>query len=142
MRLMGIALAAVGLLTSAAAQQYVIDTYAGGAPPLNAATDATVVSIGSPISVAADDEGKVYFASPELNAVYKLNPSGALTRVAGNSKWGYSGDGGRQPVYRDLIFRQHARLHGFESGECSCAERGYAGTRRSRASELFWPAEQ
>jgi len=80
--------------TIAAAQQYVISTYAGGAPPVAAPVQATSVSIGSPISVAADDNGNVYFASPDLNAVFKLDPGGMLTRVAGNSKRGYSGDGG------------------------------------------------
>ena len=81
--------------TIAAAQQYVISTYAGGAPPVAAPVQATHVSIGSPISVVADDNGNVYFASPDLNAVFKLDPGGMLTRVAGNSKRGYSGDGGR-----------------------------------------------
>jgi uncharacterized protein (TIGR03437 family) len=88
--------AAVALsATIAAAQQYVISTYAGGAPPLAAAAPATSVSIGAPISVAADEKGNVYFASPDLNAVFKLDPGGALTRAAGSSKRGYSGDGGR-----------------------------------------------
>src|SRR5215471_9746282 len=80
--------------TIAAAQQYVISTYAGGAPPVAVPVQATSVSIGSPISVATDDNGNVYFASPDFNAVFKLDPGGMLTRVAGNSKRGYSGDGG------------------------------------------------
>ena len=81
------ALAAVVLLSSAAAaQQYVISTYAGGAPPLAAPIQATSVSIGAPISVAADEKGNVYFASPDLNAVFKLDPSGLLTRIAGSSQ--------------------------------------------------------
>jgi uncharacterized protein (TIGR03437 family) len=89
------ALTAVVLLSSAAsAQQYVISTYAGGAPPLAAPIQGTSVSIGAPISVAADEKGNVYFASPDLNAVFKLDPSGLLTRVAGSSRLGYSGDGG------------------------------------------------
>src|SRR5689334_23350947 len=77
------------------AQQYVISTYAGGAPPVAAPVQGTSVSVGAPISVAADETGNVYFASPDLNAVFKLDPSGVVTRVAGNSKPGYSGDGGR-----------------------------------------------
>src|SRR5438876_2329681 len=55
----------------AAAQQFVISTYAGG----NAA-------IGSPQGVAADTAGNVYFSS--LNSVFKLDPAGGVTRVAGN----------------------------------------------------------
>ncbi len=89
------ALAAVVLLSSAAsAQPYVISTYAGGAPPVAAPIQGTSVSIGAPISVAADERGNVYFASPDLNAVFKLDPSGLLARVAGSSRLGYSGDGG------------------------------------------------
>ena len=87
----------VGLILwcfGAAAQQYVISTYAGGAPPVATPVLATSVSIGAPISVATDEKGNVYFASPDLNAVFKLDPSGVLTRVAGNLKRGYSGDGG------------------------------------------------
>ena len=78
----------------AAAQQYVISTYAGGAPPVAAPVQGTSVSVGAPISVATDEKGKVYFASPDLNAVFNLDPSGILTRIAGTSKRGYSGDGG------------------------------------------------
>src|SRR5204862_8170411 len=95
MRSIRTALTAVVLLSSAvSAQQYAISTYAGGAPPLAAPVQGTSVSIGAPISVAADEKDNIYFASPDLNAVFKLDPSGLLTRVAGSSKRGYSGDGG------------------------------------------------
>ncbi len=78
----------------AAAQQYIISTYAGGAPPIAAPVAGTSVSAGAPISVATDANGNVYFASPDLNAVFKLDSGGVLTRVAGSAKRGYSGDGG------------------------------------------------
>ncbi len=83
-----------GLLTclgTALAQQYVISTIAGGAPPptLGAALTASVVN---PVGVATDGLGNVYFTS--LNCVFKVDQNGALTRVAGNSRLGYSGDGG------------------------------------------------
>jgi uncharacterized protein (TIGR03437 family) len=42
--------------------------------------------------VAADRAGNFYFGS--LHSVFKVDPSGALTRVAGNGRYGYSGDGG------------------------------------------------
>src|SRR3978361_1160691 len=74
--------------TAASAQQYVISTIAGGAPP------ATPAPLGSVLGVVADAGGNVYFASSDLNAVFQLNLSGVLTRVAGNSRTGYSGDGG------------------------------------------------
>jgi hypothetical protein len=76
-----------------AAQQYVISSYAGGAPALAAAVQGTSVSIGAPISVATDEKGDPYFASPDLNSVFKLDPSGVLTLFAGSSKPGYSGAG-------------------------------------------------
>jgi len=76
-----------------AAQQYVISTYAGGAPPATPAP-AVDVSIGSASGIATDATGNVYFASSDLNSVFKLDRSGVLTRVAGNSRPGYSGDGG------------------------------------------------
>jgi uncharacterized protein (TIGR03437 family) len=87
---------ALGLLlfaSVAAAQQYVISTYAGGAPsPITA--QALSVGIGDVENLATDSTGNVYFASSTLHAVYKLDPKGVLTRVAGNSRAGFSGDGG------------------------------------------------
>ena len=86
-------LAAVAMLgTAALAQQYVISTYAGG-DPAPTPEPATAGSIGVPLGVAADAAGNIYFAST-LNSVFKLDTSGVLTRIAGNSRSGYSGDGG------------------------------------------------
>jgi len=87
-----------------AAQQYVISTYAGGAPAPTPAS-ALAGSIGAPISVATDAAGNAYFASPDLNCVFKLDRSGVLTRVAGTSLLGYSGDGGPATSARlQLVF--------------------------------------
>jgi hypothetical protein len=83
--------AALLLAATAFAQQYVISTVAGGAPPATPAA-ALSASIGTPNGVATDSAGSVYFTS--LNCVFKLDPNGVLTRVAGNSRNGYSGDGG------------------------------------------------
>ena len=80
------------LMTSAAvAQQYVISTIAGGAPPPTPAP-AVNVSIGRPTKVATDSKGNVYFTS--IHCVFKIDASGVLTRLAGNARPGYSGDGG------------------------------------------------
>ena len=81
----GVSLAFLVWCAGAAAQPYVISSYVGGAPPVAAPVPGTSVSIGEPISVAADDKGNVYFASPDLNAVFKLDAGGVLTRVAGSS---------------------------------------------------------
>jgi uncharacterized repeat protein (TIGR01451 family) len=70
-----------------------ISTLAGGQMP---ATSAAGTSISVPVSygVAADAQGNVYFPSPALNAVFKVDASGAVTRFAGTGAAGYSGDGG------------------------------------------------
>jgi hypothetical protein len=94
---------ALGLLlfaSIAAAQQYVISTYAGGAPsPITA--QALSVGIGDVENLATDSAGNVYFASSTLHAVYELDPKGVLTCVAGNSRAGFSGDGG--PATAEMI---------------------------------------
>ena len=73
------------------AQQYTLTTAAGGAPPATPVT-ATNISIGQPSRVTVDSKGNTYFSSG--NAVFKIDASGNLTLVAGNSRAGYSGDGG------------------------------------------------
>jgi len=71
------------------AQGYLITTVAGGGLPFTPAT-ATNVSL-PPGAIAADAHGDVYFVA--FNSVFKVNPVGILTRVAGTSQ-GYAGDGG------------------------------------------------
>lgn len=75
----------------ALAQQYTIATVAGGAPPATPSPGATI-SIGQPRRVTVDKAGNVYFSSS--NSVFKLNGSGVMTLVAGNSRAGFSGDNG------------------------------------------------
>jgi trimeric autotransporter adhesin len=72
------------------AQPYLITTVAGGALPQTpvTATDASV----SPSGVTVDTAGNVFFSS--RNAVFKLDAKGVLTHIAGNSRLGFSGDGG------------------------------------------------
>jgi NHL repeat-containing protein len=79
------------LCCAGAAQQYVISTVAGGAPPAM-----PVRGVDLPINtrgVATDAAGNVYFTST-LDCVFKLDPNGIVTLAAGNSRPGYSGDGG------------------------------------------------
>ena len=73
------------------AQQYTISTVAGGAPPATPAA-ATSIPIGPPQRVLFDGVGNLYFTS--LNSVFRLDASGTVTLIAGNSRPGYSGDGG------------------------------------------------
>jgi uncharacterized protein (TIGR03437 family) len=72
-------------------QQYTISTIAGGAPPPTP-SPATAISIAPPSGLVADTNGNVYFASN--HAIFKLDQSGIVTRIAGTSRPGYSGDGG------------------------------------------------
>ncbi len=73
------------------AQQYLISTVAGGAPaatPVNA----LATSIGVPNGVALDAAGNLYFSGNQC--VFRVDRGGNMTRVAGNSRRGYAGDGG------------------------------------------------
>jgi len=75
---------------AAFSQQYTISTVAGGAPPPTPAA-ALSISIGQPRKLAVASSG-VYFSSG--NSVFILDGGGTLTLVAGNSRAGFSGDGG------------------------------------------------
>lgn len=73
------------------AQQYVISTVAGGAAfptPISGVS----ASIGDPPRVAVDAAGNFYFGS--MHSVFKVGLTGTVTRVAGNGRSGYTGDGG------------------------------------------------
>jgi hypothetical protein len=53
---------------------------------------ATSVSIGNPTALAFDAVGNLYIAGPSI--VFKMDPAGMLTRIAGNGHDGFSSDGG------------------------------------------------
>ena len=76
---------------AAFAQPYSISTVAGGAPTTTPAP-ASSTSIGQPRRVTVDTAGNVYFSSG--NSVFKMASNGTLALVAGNSRPGFSGDGG------------------------------------------------
>jgi sugar lactone lactonase YvrE len=75
----------------AVAQQYTVTTFAGGSPPTTPAP-AVSTSIGMPRRITVDAAGNLYFSAS--NSVFKMDAHGVLTLVAGNSRSGYSGDGG------------------------------------------------
>lgn len=72
------------------AQTYVISTIAGGALPPTPIAGVSA-SIGVPSGVTTDSGGSAYFTS--LGCVFKLDPNGVLTAVAGNGRAGYLGGG-------------------------------------------------
>jgi sugar lactone lactonase YvrE len=77
-----------------ASQNYLISTLAGGAV---APTTALGTSVSIPVSIygiAVDSSGNTYFASQVLNAVFKVDASGAVTRIAGAGGCCFSGDNG------------------------------------------------
>jgi sugar lactone lactonase YvrE len=83
--------AALWLVCGAAAQHYVIATVVAEQPAPTAAAG-TSVPFRSPSGVAVDAAGNVYFTTEA--SVWKLDAKGLVTRVAGNGREGYSGDGG------------------------------------------------
>ncbi len=78
------------MASTAFAQQYTISTVAGGAPPATPVA-ALNTSIGQPRKLAVSGSN-VYFSSG--NSVFKIDGSGTMTLIAGNSRAGFSGDGG------------------------------------------------
>jgi hypothetical protein len=100
---------AVGLLLligRATAQEYVISTYAGGAL-LATPVRALEAPIGTPTAVTVDAADNIYFIS--LDAVFKLDRDGIMTRVAGNSRQGYAGDGGQATSAHSRAFPSPSR---------------------------------
>ncbi len=77
--------------TALSGQQYIISTIAGGGP-LPSPVNALSLPVGTPQGVATDKAGNFYFTS--LNCVFKVDQNSVMTRVAGNARAGYSGDGG------------------------------------------------
>ena len=106
----------VTLATAAAppgqAQQYVISTYAGGGLPPSG-----IAAVNAPIAwataVTADSAGNIYFVS-SLNCVFKVDVQGILTRFAGTSKPGFSGDGG--PAVDAQLFTTDVFTEEFQFG--------------------------
>jgi sugar lactone lactonase YvrE len=83
----------VCLLSAAAAQGQVIQTFAGGAA--NDGRPATQIALAIPIGSAVDASGNIYIAEALMNRVRRVSAtSGIVTTVAGTGTAGFSGDGG------------------------------------------------
>ncbi len=81
----------VALLFAQASRAQNITTVVGGGPnnvPANSA------NIARPRGMFRDSSGNLYVAADNANRVFKIDPSGLLTVVAGNGTNGFSGDGG------------------------------------------------
>ena len=104
-------------------QQYSISTIAGGVPPATPAV-ARNASI-SPEQVATDSNGNVFFSSN--NAVFEIDSTGLLTRIAGNSRAGASGDGGSA---LDAQFNRPGGIAVDKDGNVFIADSGNQRVRR------------
>jgi len=56
-------------------------------------------SIGSPVAIAVDSNGNVYFTggmdlTSDSHCIYRIDRKGVMSRIAGTGRKGYSGDGG------------------------------------------------
>lgn len=116
--------ALLALATGVSAQQYTISTVAGGVLPPTPAKG-TEISIGMTGPVATDAKGSIYFAT--LTSVFKLDPRGIVTHVAGTANVGYSGDGGLAVAAR---FRQIGGLAVALDGSVYIADTGNHRVRR------------
>jgi sugar lactone lactonase YvrE len=80
------------LLAASATAQHTITTYAGGGPEKVQAVSA---ALGSPLSVTGPDgSGSFFIAAQAAHRVFKVDPSGQITVLAGTGVPGFSGDGG------------------------------------------------
>jgi trimeric autotransporter adhesin len=80
------------LLFPALASAQTITTIAGTG--LAEGVNAQVAQLGTVGPVTLDAQGNVYFFDIEWARVRKLTPAGAVTTIAGNGNFGFSGDGG------------------------------------------------
>ena len=55
---------------------------------------ATAASMDSPLGLARDQAGNLYFADGNNNRIRKITPSGIISTFAGNGKGMFAGDGG------------------------------------------------
>jgi uncharacterized protein (TIGR03437 family) len=75
-----------------------ITTVAGGgslpAGGVNEGSSATVLALNAPRNLAMDSAGNLYISDFGAHRVYRLDPGGSLTTVAGTGVAGFGGDGG------------------------------------------------
>jgi hypothetical protein len=97
---------------SVQAQEYFISTVAGGVPPATPALGVNIpVQGGGTLGVATDAAGNTYFTG--FHCIFKMDPNGIVTRIAGTSRPGYSGDGGPATTARlNLVERFYVGLFG------------------------------
>jgi trimeric autotransporter adhesin len=91
------------VLSSVATHAQVINTFAGSGIVLQGVGGpATGVDLQNPYYLALDRNNNLYVSDRLADAVFKITPSGTLTRFAGSGVFGFSGDGGpaTQAIFR------------------------------------------
>jgi sugar lactone lactonase YvrE len=75
----------------------VISTFAGNGTSGNNGNggQATAAELTTPTGVTIDAQGNLYIVDAGVSVIRKINTSGVISRVAGNSTGGYSGDNGQ-----------------------------------------------
>lgn len=78
----------------------IITTVAGNGTPGYAGDGglATLAELHGPAGVAVDALGNLYISDTQNNVIRKVDSTGIITTIAGNSSPGYSGDGGPAPA--------------------------------------------
>lgn len=71
----------------------IISTVAGTTQVNAARTNATSTFIGTPGGVAVDASGNLFISEPDLASIAEVTPAGAISTVAGNGNFTFSGDG-------------------------------------------------
>lgn len=61
---------------------------------------ATAARFKRPIGIAVDNNGNVFVGDADTSCVRKITPGGIITTYAGNSLYGFSGDGGQATAAR------------------------------------------
>ena len=75
-------------------QTGIITTIIGGGSDTRDTAMATAARIEFPYGMTIDSNGNIYFTEYNTYTIKKVNTSGVLTHIAGNGRFGYSGDGG------------------------------------------------
>ncbi|AZT84803.1 hypothetical protein EHN06_15270 [Marinobacter sp. NP-4(2019)] len=66
---------------------------------------ATAALLNDPRGVTLDAAGNLYIADTRNHRIRRVSPDGTISTVAGNGKWGFSGDGGPATAAR-LVYPQ------------------------------------